>query len=551
MANPPFGGGAGGPPHGYRPAPQQGPQPGQPQGYGQPAPGAYGPQQPAPGAYGPQQPAPGAYGPQQPAPGAYGPQQPAPGAYGPQQPAPQGYQQGPQRPHYAQPQQAPAYGGAAQAPAPAQFGQPHPFGGGAAATHAHYAALFARQVQGGADTSALRRERVRFFVGLTLLLIGIGFGLYLNVVHLVAPALGQMRRFGQESTFYIAAVVAYLPVALYLLVPRLLDRFDPEPWWALLGIFLWGACFATGVSLVANGWMGEQFAGLFHNPQLKEVLGEQLTAAVSAPVFEELTKGLGILGMVIFLRREFDGVVDGVIYAIFVAIGFAATENVIYYLRGAVGAFGDKGMGDIFYQRGILTPWLHPLFTSMTGVGFGYAREHGARWAKVVFPLAGYGVAVLLHAWWNGMPFFAALLSNPRSQAEFAEVAQSTQALNLVVGILMVLAFIALLLVLVWRKGKNIRSCLRDEVAIGTISQQELDLICSPFGRLQSSFSWRGAAGRRFIQAGSRLGLAKWHTLRALRGQKRTVSMEFVVPLRQELVKQRREMLARAPAGAH
>ena len=50
-------------------------------------------------------------------------------------------------------------------------------------------------------------------------------------------------------------------------------------------------------------------------------------------MFEELSKGLAIFGMVVFLRREFDGVLDGIIYGVFVGIGFAATENVIYYLK--------------------------------------------------------------------------------------------------------------------------------------------------------------------------------------------------------------------------
>ena len=42
-------------------------------------------------------------------------------------------------------------------------------------------------------------------------------------------------------------------------------------------------------------------------------------------------KGMAVFGVFFFLKREFDGVVDGVIYATFAALGFAATENIIYY----------------------------------------------------------------------------------------------------------------------------------------------------------------------------------------------------------------------------
>ncbi|RLB56623.1 MAG: hypothetical protein DRI90_18555 [Deltaproteobacteria bacterium] len=243
-------------------------------------------------------------------------------------------------------------------------------------------------------------------------------------------------------------------------------------------------------------------------------------------MFEELTKGMAILGMVVFLRREFDGVVDGIIYGTFVAIGFAATENVIYYTRF------HRDIGGIFFLRGVLTPWLHPLFTAMTGIGFGLGREHGAAWAKVVFPIGGYMIGVFLHAWWNGLPLF---------------FGQGAFVLNLLVGLLMAVSFFVMICVLVYRKGKTIKKYLEDEVLVGTISQEEYELITSYGGRFKARLSWRGKAGARFVAAGARLALSKWHTLRAQKGQKMTISADFIVPLRQELSRLRTEMQANAP----
>ena len=40
---------------------------------------------------------------------------------------------------------------------------------------------------------------------------------------------------------------------LYLPVPSVLDRFDPEPWWCLAMAFFWGAIVATGVAGFAKG----------------------------------------------------------------------------------------------------------------------------------------------------------------------------------------------------------------------------------------------------------------------------------------------------------
>ena len=216
--------------------------------------------------------------------------------------------------------------------------------------------------------------------------------------------------------------------------------------------------------------------------------------------------------------------VDGIIYGTFVAIGFAATENVIYYTR-----FGSD-MGSIFFLRGVLTPWLHPLFTAMIGIGFGLGREHGSDWGKVVFPIGGYMLGVFLHAWWNGLP----------------QIFPGAFVLNLVVGILMALSFFVLVCLLVYRKGKTIKEYLRDEVLVGTITQEEFDLITSYGGRLKARMSWRGKAGAEFVAAGARLALSKWHTARAMKGKKVTISADFIVPLRQEMSRLRQEMAVNA-----
>ena len=82
---------------------------------------------------------------------------------------------------------------------------------------------------------------------------------------------------------------------------------------------------------------------------------------------------------------------------------------------------------------------------------------------------------------------------------------------------------------------------------LGNLSQEEVELITSPVGRLTCTFSWRGKTGRQFIGAGARLALSKWHTARAMKGQKRTMSADFIVPLRQELQRLRGELMARMP----
>ena len=249
-----------------------------------------------------------------------------------------------------------------------------------------------------------------------------------------------------------------------------------------------------------------------------------VTACVCAPVVEELWKGLGVFGVFFFLRREFDGVVDGVIYATFTALGFAANENVTYYASAGLLRHGAS-LPVTFFFRGILAPWGHPLYTSMTGIGFGLARETLKPWLRWGAPFFGYVAAVFLHSVWNTAATMSGMLF----------------LLMLPLWLLFVASFLGLLLWLVARKGRIIKDHLKDEVLLGFLSAAELDLIASPVGRLRAGMS-HGALGRQFVGAASRLGLSKWHTARAMRGQKRTVSADWIVPLRAELTELRQRI---------
>src|SRR5262249_10597679 len=170
--------------------------------------------------------------------------------------------------------------------------------------------------------------------------------------------------------------------------------------------------------------------------------------------------------------------------------------------------------------------------TSMIGIGFGIARESAKTPVRVLAPIAGYLAAITLHAIWN---------------ATGAVFGLGGVFVMLPLWFLFVFVFFAMIIALVVRKGRTIRAPLRDEVLRGTLSQQDVDRVCSPVGRLQCTFSWRGPTGRRFIAAAARLALSKWHTARAMKGQKRTISADFVGPLRREVATLRRELYAKAP----
>jgi RsiW-degrading membrane proteinase PrsW (M82 family) len=364
-------------------------------------------------------------------------------------------------------------------------------------------------------TNLASREKSLRVVGAVLWGSGVLVGGILLVFGMLLPPLMSRDPVGQYLNMAAAVLLALPACFVYLWVPLLIDRYDPEPLWCLALALVWGAVASAGFAMVINTV----------NVDLAEAVGGKALAAfvgpvISAPVVEEGLKGLGVFGVYFFLRREFDGVVDGVIYGTFIALGFAATENILYYSRFAAHGAVDLTYG--FIVRGVLSPWLHPLFTSMTGIGFGVARETHKTWIKVFLPLAGYLTAVTMHAIWNGTAWLGGQLHfNP--------------LLTLVVWLPLVFVFGVILIVLVAREGRIIRRYLEDEVLMGFLLPAELALVTSPFGRLKALLGTGGLTARKFVDVASRLALMKWHTAIAMQGQKRTLSIDFVVPLRQEL----------------
>lgn len=179
----------------------------------------------------------------------------------------------------------------------------------------------------------------------------------------------------------LAILLGLVPFAIVLPALWWLDRVEPEPLSARVHAILWGATVAIVVSGVLNTIVGL-------------ALGETIAAVISAPVVEEGIKGLGVWYAV--KRLEVDGVMDGVVYAGWVAIGFAVVEDFLYLSESA-----DEGLlWQTFVVRAILTPFAHPLFTFWIGLAIGIAISR----SEPVFPtvLWGYGLAVLTHMMWNG-----------------------------------------------------------------------------------------------------------------------------------------------------
>jgi RsiW-degrading membrane proteinase PrsW (M82 family) len=195
----------------------------------------------------------------------------------------------------------------------------------------------------------------------------------------------------------LAVVAAILPAPIYLGLFLWLDRFEPEPLPLLILTFLWGAGVAGLLALVLNT------TGEFALMQFMAPENAQATAAsVIGPIVEETLKGIAVLAIFLIRRRDFDDVLDGIIYAGMAALGFAMVENVGYYGRGMTEGLASFSV--TFVLRGIMSPYAHVLFTSMTGIGFGLAAQIRKGILPWILPVVGWLAAITLHATWNTVP---------------------------------------------------------------------------------------------------------------------------------------------------
>ena len=257
-------------------------------------------------------------------------------------------------------------------------------------------------------------------------------------------------------------LLAFLPAPVYLALALLIDRFEPEPLKMLAWAFAWGAVGAFPISFVINS-VGSVIVGSGFGQEV----GQVFAASISAPIVEETAKGLALFALYRWRRSEFNGVVDGVVYAAMVALGFATVENVLYYGRAA--AEGGISVQAIFFLRGVLSPFSHPLYTAMTGLGLGLAVQTRNRNVKTVAPILGLLGAILLHAIWNTAATGGAVVVYP---------------------LLMVPIFIGSLVAIRLfrrREAQLVRHALQPELQSGLVTPQELEQLSSAQARRRAT----------------------------------------------------------------
>src|SRR5512144_1243626 len=155
--------------------------------------------------------------------------------------------------------------------------------------------------------------------------------------------------------FLTALFFGFVPMFLLAVFINWLDRYEKEPKLLLGAAFMWGVIIAGGGAYILN----TAFGITIYTITGSESAAEFGTTSIVAPIIEEALKGLAVLVVFLMFRKEFDSVLDGIVYAAITAMGFAAVENVLYIYRNGYLESGWSGFWGLVFVRVLLVGWMH------------------------------------------------------------------------------------------------------------------------------------------------------------------------------------------------
>jgi len=206
----------------------------------------------------------------------------------------------------------------------------------------------------------------------------------------------------------VLIVAALAPALVYLAWIRSSERYRTDPWGTILGLFAYGALFATVVAafveaaLVSVGTAASQSypAPEFTFLNGNSTLGAFVLVLVFAPFVEEGLKAYGVVRK----DREIRVVADGPVFGASVGLGFGFFETLLYGLTGYLAGGLLAGIVLVFV-RSISSVLLHASTTAMFGYGYASSKLEKNSGAAGGY----YLLAVGMHASFNVLASLGAI----------------------------------------------------------------------------------------------------------------------------------------------
>ncbi len=215
----------------------------------------------------------------------------------------------------------------------------------------------------------------------------------------------------------VLIIASVFPVIIFLYIIYQKDH-EKEPLGLLLKC-LFGGCFSIILSLILSVPLGK-LSGFFPGSLLTSFHSSFFEAAIP----EEIAK-FSVLYFFIWKSKELNHHYDGIVYSVFVSLGFALVENVLYVLQG--------GWGVAIARAALAVPG-HGLFAVLMGYYFSLARFYaGTKRNEYIFK--SLALPIFFHGAYDFLLFYMGKISD-----------------NIAMILILLIAF-AWLLIKLWRRG--------------------------------------------------------------------------------------------------
>ena len=175
-------------------------------------------------------------------------------------------------------------------------------------------------------------------------------------------------------------LMAIAPICVVVIYIYVKDKYDKEPKRLLLLSFICGALVSILITtLLYKGF--DYVLPLSNHFSIQELF---IKAFFVVGLTEEFSKYI-IVRYVSQPRKAFNEPFDGIIYAVMVSMGFAATENIMYVLQGGY---------EVAIVRAFSAVPAHATFAILMGYFMGTAKFSNRR---VLFNLFGLFLAIIFH----------------------------------------------------------------------------------------------------------------------------------------------------------
>lgn len=281
--------------------------------------------------------------------------------------------------------------------------------------------------------------------------------------------------------FILAIFLAVVPIVIYLIVLRWLDKYDREPLNLVIYHFLWGMIGAAFFTILL---------GLYVDHFIYEKISDEyiivfLSGSFTAPVIEESVKGIFLIFT--FTKLKFDNLTDGIVYGGSIGLGFGLTENFLYFILYTESI---KELLDLALIRDVFSVGTHFAASSIFGSAILFSKFKSFK-LKIIYFIMGLFLAVSIHSIFNQTIIF-----------------EETFYAALMFGIVIVLLIYFLLTVSLNLEENILFYEMNDEISLGNLKAEYASAI--PYYKERNTQGWiKESIRKKYITLATTLAFRK------------------------------------------